>query len=244
MEKKSSDTRDRIRKVVRFLDRWTDRGLILVFLLLFFLGGYALYDSYRVYMDAADPTVSKFKPGAETEEEPDKEIQGFMAGWITMFDSNIDYPVMQGADNSEYLSKDPFGDYSLAGSIFLDARNAGDFTDDYSLIYGHHMEHGMMFGALDRWLEKSYADEHLFGELIVGETTHKITVFAVLESEATREELFSPTEVDRETILAYVKDHARILYEENVPGADDRILALSTCKFPDTAERTILICKF
>ena len=232
MEQKSSDVRDRIRKLVRFLDRWTDRGLILIFLLLFFLGGYALYDSYRVYMDAADPTVSKFKPGAEAKEEPDKEIQGFMAGWITMFDSNIDYPVMQGADNSEYLSKDPFGDYSLAGSIFLDARNAGDFTDDYSLIYGHHMEHGMMF------------DEHLFGELIVGETTHKITVFAVLESEATREELFSPTEVDRDVILAYVKEHARILYEENVPGADDRILALSTCKFPDTAERTILICKF
>lgn len=62
----SDPKRDKIRKAVRFLDRWVDRGLILIFLALFLLGGYALYDSYRVYMDAADPAVAKFKPGTET----------------------------------------------------------------------------------------------------------------------------------------------------------------------------------
>lgn len=231
------------KKAIRFLDNMIDKGLLILCILVFLMGSYALYDSYRVYTDAVDNDILKFKPGYDNEgEELDKQIEGFMAAWITMNGSDIDYPVMQGEDNSEYLSKDPFGEYSLAGSIFLDARNNPAFMDDYSLIYGHHMEHGMMFGALDAWLSKEYCDEHRDGELIVGDTTYKLRVFAVVESEATRKELFSPTEVGKETILTYIQNHARILYEEDVPDSE-QIVALSTCKFPDTAERTIVVCK-
>lgn len=43
-----------------------------------------------------------------------------MVAWLTIDDTKIDYPVMQGKDNTEYLNKDPYGDYALAGSIFLD----------------------------------------------------------------------------------------------------------------------------
>lgn len=231
------------KKAIRFLDNMIDKGLLILCILVFLMGSYALYDSYRVYTDAVDNDILKFKPGYDNEgEELDKQIEGFMAAWITMNGSDIDYPVMQGEDNSEYLSKDPFGEYSLAGSIFLDARNNPAFMDDYSLIYGHHMEHGMMFGALDAWLSKEYCDEHRDGELIVGDTTYKLKVFAIVESEATREELFSPTEVDKGTVLGYITEHAKILYEEDIPK-EEQIVALSTCKFPDTAERTIVVCK-
>lgn len=75
---------------------------------------------------------------------------------MTIDDTNIDYPVMQGEDNNEYLNKDPFGNYALSGSIFLDRRNNPEFKDYYSLIYGHHMEHGMMFGAIDEYLNEDY----------------------------------------------------------------------------------------
>lgn len=233
----------KFKKAIRIIDGLIDRGLFLLFILIFLMGAYALYDSYMVYNDAVDSDILKFKPGYGSDEEIDKEIEGRMVAWLTMDDSNIDYPVMQGDDNSEYLSKDPFGDYSLAGSIFLDSRNAPDFTDSYSLIYGHHMEHDMMFGALDAWLKKDYCDKHLTGELIVDDTTYELQVFAVVEAEATREEIFAPTEVDDSIVLNYIKDNACILYEEHIPKEGEKIVALSTCKFPDTAERTIVVCK-
>lgn len=232
-----------LRKAVRMLDYLTDRILLLFCLTVFLLGFYALYDSYLVYLDASDTDVLRFRPGTEADSDTDQEITGHMAAWLTLSDSSIDCPVMQGEDNSEYLSKNPFGEYSLSGSIFLDFRNAPDFTDDYSLIYGHHMEHGRMFGALDDWLDPDYCDMHRMGELIVDETSYSLTVFAVVEAEATEEALFAPTEVSRDLTLSFIRTHARILYEEDIPTETDRIVALSTCKFPDTAERTIILCR-
>ena len=236
--------RDLLHRTVKILDNCMDRTLFFVCILIFFMGAYALYDSYMVYYEAVDSDILRFKPGyGDDAGDSDRKIEGHMAAWLTMNDSNIDYPVMQGEDNSEYLSKDSFGDYSLAGSIFLDSRNTADFSDDYSLIYGHHMEHGMMFGALDAWLDKSYCDEHRTGELIVEDMACKLEVFAVLEVEATREELFAPTEVERDRVIAFIREHARILYEDAFPEDSDRIVALSTCKFPDTAEGTIVVCR-
>lgn len=233
-----------LKKTIRMLDGLIDRSLFLLCILVFLMGAYGLYDSCMVYYQAADDSVLKLKPGYEAEEdEEDREIQGFMAAWLSMDGSDIDYPVMQGENNSEYLAKDPFGEYSLAGSIFLDSRNSPDFTDGYSLIYGHHMEHGMMFGALDEWLDEKYCSGHRTGELIAGDEVLKLQVFAVVEAEATREELFAPTETDWDVTLSFITERARILYEEDIPRDGERIVALSTCKFPDTAERTVVICK-
>ena len=78
-------------------------------------------------------------------------------------------PVMQGKDNYEYLNKDPYGEFSLSGSIFLDARNDLDFEDDYSLIYGHHMEKGAMFGALDDFQDRAYFDQRRSGTIVTDE---------------------------------------------------------------------------
>lgn len=233
-----------VKRMVRFLDRTIDRLLFLLFLLMFVIGFYAMYDSYRVYTDSASPDVLYYKPGYESSdgEAPAKQIQGLMAAWLTMTDTSIDYPVMQGEDNSEYLSKDPFGDYSLAGSIFLDARNSPDFSDDYSLVYGHHMEHGLMFGALDAWMEEPFFDSHRTGTLIINDETYSLTVFAVLESEATREEIFAPTEVPLSETLSYVRGKAVFIREEDWPSDGERVVGLSTCKFPDTADRTIVLC--
>ena len=86
-----------------------------------------------------------------------------MAGWLTVDGTNIDYPVMQGKDNNSYLNTDPFGNYSLTGSIFLDSRSSPDFSDEYSVVYGHHMDYGKMFGALDDFLNEKYLKQHSSG---------------------------------------------------------------------------------
>lgn len=157
-------------------------------------------DSWLVYHHANDDSLLRFKPGYERE-AADQPIQGNMVAWLTVDDTMIDYPVMQGETNEEYLNKDPYGNYSMSGSIFLDSRNTADFTDAYSLIYGHHMEGDYMFGPLHHFLEQDYLDTHPSGELIVGDVTYEIMFFAAQEAPATQELIFNPTEYLVEDIL-------------------------------------------
>lgn len=226
------------RKIISFIDNMIDRAVFLVCLVLFLLGSYGLYDSYMVYKQATDNSILKYKPGYETDDAINKEIEKNMVAWLTVDDTSIDYPVMQGKDNNEYLNKDPYGDYSLAGSIFLDSRNNRKFKDQYSLVYGHHMEQGMMFGALDDFLDEEYFNSHRSGSLIVGKKTYKIRIFAVLECEATEESIFAPTENDN--TLNYIKQHALFLDDTALPKDNERLLGLSTCKYPDTVDRTLI----
>lgn len=79
------------KKMIRFLDRITDIGIVLFFLCLFFIGLYALYDSYLVYHAANNTDLLNYKPGYESESEQ-KPIQGNMVAWITLDETKVDYP--------------------------------------------------------------------------------------------------------------------------------------------------------
>ena len=231
-------------RAIRFVDRITDYALLIVFLLLFLIGGYTMYDTMLIYDAAGGDDLRAFRPnpvGADGEEGYVWDMSALsedVVAWLTVDDTNIDYPVMQGIDNSEYLNKSPFGTFSLAGSIFLDARNAPDFSDSYSLIYGHHMEYGRMFGALDMFLDGEYFDAHRTATLTVADKVYKIRFFACVEADASVQEIFAPTETDG--TLEYVREHAVVWRELS----GERLLALSTCKFPQTTDRIIVFGVF
>lgn len=230
-----------LKRTIRILDWYEDKLIYLFCIFLFLIGLYALIDTYIVYQRANDTSLLKYKPGYEGE-APEKEIQGNMVAWLTVDDTNIDYPVMQGKDNNEYLNKDPYGNYSLAGSIFLDNRNAPDFTDDYSVLYGHHMEGDYMFGILHSFLENSYFQQHRKGTLIVGDVNYDIHVFAVLDTDATEPYIFAPTEYEQIEVLSYIKEHAAIYEDEVLESyeSEKQIVALSTCKAPDSISRVVV----
>lgn len=225
-------------RIIRTIDHMTDIALVLFFLLLFLIGGYTMYDTMLIYNQAGGDNLSSFRPAVvENGESPGWDMGALsedVVAWLTVDGTAIDYPVMQGEDNNEYLNKDPFGKYSLSGSIFLDSRNASDFTDPYSLIYGHHMEYGKMFGALDEFLDADYFAAHRTGTLTVSDTVYYIEFFACLDADASIEEIFAPTETNG--TLKYVRENALIWYEPD----GERLIALSTCKFPLTTERVIV----
>lgn len=225
-------------KTIRFVDRVTDYILLLLFLLLFLIGAYTMYDTLLIYDAAGGDDLSTFRPYVNERGEyvwDISKITDDMVAWLTVDDTTIDYPVMQGIDNTEYLNKNAYGEYSLSGSLFLDARNAADFSDPYSLIYGHHMQYGKMFGALDDFLDREYFDTHRTGTLITksGKVLN-IKFFACVEADASVREIFAPTET--EGTLEYVKGHATVYHEPE----GERLVALSTCKFPQTSERIIV----
>lgn len=233
-----------LRKTIHILDKVEDIIAFLLCVLLFLIGLYALADSYLVYQHANDTSLLKYKPSYGSTADA-REIVGNMVAWLTVDDTNIDYPIMQGKNNEEYLNKDPYGDYSLSGSIFLDFRNSADFTDPYSLIYGHHMEGNYMFGALHSFLEEDFFDEHTSGTLIVGDTEYDLNIFAAMNAEATNNIIFCPTEYELNDVLTYVKENAEIVREETVDSISQgsRIVALSTCKYPDTVYRVVVFAE-
>lgn len=237
-----------LRKTIRFLDWMTDKFVYILCLCVFLMGMYGLWDSYLIYQKSSNNDILKYKPGYERDNEIEsKPITGNMVAWLTIDDTNIDYPVMQGETNSEYLNLDPFGEYSLSGSLFLDSRNSDDFSDGYSLVYGHHMEYGVMFGDLAKFMDKEYFLNHLSGELIVGEyqckdpKVYRIRIFAALEANADEINIFSPTEISVKETLDFILKNSINIEENNKPKDGERIIAFSTCKFPDTIDRTIVV---
>lgn len=87
--------------------------------------------------------------------------------------------------------------------------------------------------------KEGYLDSHSSGTLTVGDDKYKLRFFAVLECEATEPSIFAPTENDDET-LDYIKQNALFLDDNALPDKDEKILGLSTCKYPDTVERTLI----
>ena len=232
----------KLKKIIRFLDWCEDKLLFLFCIVIFLIGLYGLIDSYLVYQHANDYSLLAYKPGYEGE-KPERKIKGNMVAWLTVDDTNIDYPVMQGKTNEEYLNKDPYGDYSLSGSIFLDSRNAPDFTDDYSLIYGHHMDGNYMFGSLHSYLEEDFFEKHRTGTLTVENKVYGIRFFAAMNQEATQNVIFNPTEHTKEEIIRYIQEEAEIFDETMAQDLqeDVKLLALSTCKYPDSVERVVVV---
>ena len=228
------------RKVIIFCDKLFDRIVILASLLFFLICIYAMYDAFMVYYNANDTSFMKYKP-SQSNPEVLREISEDAIAWITVDGTTIDYPVMQGRDNNEYLNKSPFGKYSLSGSIFLDSRNKTDFTDRYSMLYGHHMEYGAMFGALDEFKKKSYFEAHRTGQLItVGGTVYDIRFFAAAMAQATDQLVFHPAFALQDDLLKWLSKSA-IIYDPPDAKAELKIIALSTCQSADTIDRMVVI---
>ncbi|MBQ8961240.1 MAG: class B sortase [Ruminococcus sp.] len=217
-----------------------ERLLLIFMALVLLICVWCAYDNYYVYSSAADETVTKYKPvPGVSSAVADSPITEDMVAWLTIDGTSIDYPVMQASDNVKYLNTDPFGAYSLSGSIFLDSACSPDFSDDYSLIYGHHMELGKMFGALDDFLKESYLKKHTSGTLMVGrnaETVYDIEVFAAMKTTARADTVFSPGKGD---IRSYIQSSADVFLGDG----GGRIIGLSTCAGDSPASRTVVFCR-
>ena len=81
-------------------------------------------------------------------------------GWLTVPGTDINYPVVQRDDNEYYLNHSFEGEDDTNGALFVDARC--DIVNQHSntIIYGHNMNSGLMFGNLDAYLDQDYYNAH------------------------------------------------------------------------------------
>ena len=138
-----------ISRAVRLINSILDNGLVLLLLLGLAYGCYALWDSQNLAQEATAEQYAVYKPQEDT--LGFAELQALnedVIGWITVYGTPIDYPVVQGEDNWEYINKSAEGTYSLTGAIFADASCDPDFRDFNTILYGHNMVPNVMFGSI------------------------------------------------------------------------------------------------
>ncbi len=224
---------------VKAADRAVRIAVDVVFIIILLIALWFIVDTIYVYYNARAGTTMPYKPTDGTTAVL-QELSEDAIGWITIDDTTIDYPVMQGKDNYEYLNKDPYGNHSLSGSIYLDSRDASDFSDPYSILYGHHMSGGFMFGALDDFEDKSYFESHLTGTLTTKRGELPVSVEAFMYTDASNDLVFDADSSEAE-LEQFIKSNANN-YNGAVP-LDGKLIALSTCRSPTSTRRMILFVR-
>ena len=81
-------------------------------------------------------------------------------GWIRIGALDLSYPVAQAADNDYYLHRTFERVDNFAGCLFLNCENTRYFTDQNSIIYGHNMKNGSMFGTLKEFEKQETYDKN------------------------------------------------------------------------------------
>ncbi len=164
--------------------------------------------------------------------------------WITIPDTEIDFPVVQGEDNSYYLNHGFEKEISSLGVPFLDYRVSGDFTDFNSIIYGHHIKGGMMFSGLDKYKDEDYFLSHRTGYLTTGDRIYTIHFVAcmVSESDGIAYKAVFLTEREKSDYLEQISDKALVLNDFSIEFLGNKqMITLSTCSYEFEDARTVVI---
>ena len=168
------------------------------------------------------------------------QINPDVVAWLTIEGTNVNYPVVQGSDNSYYLNHQFDKRKNTAGCPFLDAANSADFRDLNSVIYGHYMNSGAMFANIARYKQQSYYDEHPTGMLITPDGCRTIRFFSgyVSDVEANAwDREFSPE--DYPLWLEELVEKS-CFSSDTAPSPSDRVITLSTCSYEFENARFVL----
>lgn len=160
--------------------------------------------------------------------------------WLYMSGSSIHYPVLQAEDNSTYLYRLADGSANAHGSLFIDCRNAGDFSDWNTLIYGHNMKDGSMFGGLKKYRKQAYYDVHPEMTLFTPEKTYRMEIFAAVTTDVSAAVYRVPAaREERDELVQWAQRNSEIECDVSI-GTEDRIVTLSTCTGGDDDRFVVL----
>ena len=216
-------------------------------LLMLAFGGFALWQDAALRRGAfVGAELLQYKPAAPAADNPTlaelQTVNPDVCGWLTVDGTGIDYPVVQGATNMDYVNRDVYGDFSLSGAIFLDSRCAADLTDPYTVIYGHHMDNSAMFGDVARFAEADYFAAHPAGSISLPDAAYTIELFACVVTDAYDTAIYTPERYpdDVGALLDYAAAQA-VQQRDIGVTAQDRLVALSTCAGSETNGRVVVL---
>ena len=233
--------------------------LIVFFAAMFLLSGFLLIREVHMQQKAvADfEELSVLISTQSTEETPETEatepvfhrnLELLFArnkdciGWITIADTQVNYPVMHTPTEPErYLRRNFDKKSSTAGVPFLDGTCT--LSCDNLIIYGHNMRNGTMFADITKYTDEAYFSAHPVMELETADGLFQFSVFAVVRLKAD-DSWYAfhtvQTEADYANAVADIK--ARALYDTEIaPAFGNRLLTLSTCYGANKSDRIVVI---
>lgn len=159
--------------------------------------------------------------------------------WINIPGTVIDYPILRSDDdNSYYLEHTVDGKRSVYGSIYTEYYNDKEFDDFNTLIYGHNMKNGTMFGSLKKYRDRTFFEENQYINIYMPGRIMKYRIFAAYVYD------------DRHILLSFDFDEAEVRssyldmifstreMSANIDNSvkvteNDKIITLSTCTSND-----------
>ena len=182
--------------------------------------------------EVAGPNA-QLKPPIEVDFDKLKSVNEDVVGWIYV-DAlpDISYPIVKGKDNQTYLHQTYEKNYNFAGTIFVDYENSGDFSDCNTLVYGHNMKNGSMFGHLKKFREddRLYKQDKYFW-ILTPERNYRYEIISAYTTGVNSDTytLFKGPGEEFEKYLETIKGYSEIQTDDTDLTIKDRIVTLSTC---------------
>ncbi len=121
-------------------------------------------EAMKAFLESTDdPDFFKKKLAERPNFDKLWDLNPDVIGYLQIPDSNIDYPVLQSLERRDYyLKRNIDGSTGFPGCIFAENINSGDFSDAATILYGHNMQNGTMFGQLKKYFEEDFREEHKY----------------------------------------------------------------------------------
>lgn len=174
-----------------------------------------------------------------------------LAGWLTIEDLGIDYAVMYTPQEPEYYLHRGFdGEETEGGSLFIG--EGWEPEGGNTIIYGHHMKDGTMFGKLGRYGSESYAREHplIRYDTLTQEGEYQVIaafysrIYSLKDQDVFRYYWYSDLRQEERfaEYMAGVKEAS--LYDTGVEAVyGDELLTLSTCSYHTRMGRFVVVAR-
>ncbi len=240
-----------LRRILHVLTALSTAGILLCVFILFsdslaYAQGAAVYkkagifrESPASFAESADSLKNTDVKAPAQKNENERRAVDFAAlfkinkdvvGWLAAEGTVLDYPVVQGKDNSFYLDHLFTGQRNKLGSIFMDYRNRSDFSDKNTIIYGHNMKDGSMFSSLTKYETQQYYDSFPTMLLYTPGGSFTVEWFAGIVVDGKSESVpFSFK--DKHDFQGYIDSLKKksTFKTDTLVEADDRLITLCTC---------------
>lgn len=171
--------------------------------------------------------------------------------WIKFPACNIDYPILQSAQDNYYLRKDMAGQYSVPGCIYTNAScNTKTFNDPYTIMYGHNMHDGTMFAGLHnldngKWMSNPptftiETEDKIMSYVVVGTVDYSdayVPAYFSTLNAASRDSFIQSCYGYTGRSITHLPEKAPTF------GATEPMVVLSTCILKEENNRFLVLCK-
>lgn len=234
-------------------------GLIVCLVLIFLpkgdgKGGQSSSDPYSAFTSStSSQTSSSSSSVSGTADVPVdfaewQERNADIYAWLSFPEAEVEEPILcREGEDEYYLRKDLDGKYSIAGSLFTEGSyNGTNFADPVTMIYGHNMDDGTMFGKLETWAMQAELGEDT--TFTIYQPGRKLTyrIFAAVPydnshvmyyNDFTNADVFNQFFVD----ITDMRDLSARVDRSGKPTDGDKVVILSTCLTGDSNRRFLVM---